>query len=90
MIEQFIVKTVLQGQGAKQPGDLTLADLLADPLMLATFERTYALVGRQATLAQAKAAMAAKEGCSDVLVTYGGTPKEAVLGLVTNVDIVRG
>jgi hypothetical protein len=90
MIEQFIVKRVLQRKDAKEPGDLTLADLLADPNMKSTFEKTYAVVDRQSTLAHAKAAMAARDGCSDVLVTYGGTSKEAVLGLVTNVDIARG
>jgi TIR domain len=90
MIEQFIVKSVLQREGAKDPGDLTLADLLADPDMKSTFEKTYAVVSRQSTLAQAKAAMVAKDNCSDVFVTHGGTPQEAVLGLLTNVEIARG
>jgi hypothetical protein len=41
-------------------------------------------------LADAKATMIARDGCSDVLVTCGGTNKEAVLGLVTNVDLAWG
>jgi hypothetical protein len=89
MIEQFIVASIMKPDGVKDPAALTLADLLQDPSMKATFEKTYAVVGRRSTLAQARAAMSAKEGCSDVFVTEAGTPGEAVLGLLTNVDIAR-
>jgi hypothetical protein len=85
MIDQFIANSYWEGQGK----DFTLADLLAVPDMKSTFEKTYVVVNRQCTLAQAKAAMVAREGCSDVFVTNGGTPREAVLGLLTNVDIAR-
>jgi hypothetical protein len=86
MIEQFMLNSMLQGADAK---DLTLEDLLADPEKRAIFEKTYAIVGRQSTLAQAKAAMAAIDGCSDVFVTKSGSPQEPVLGLLTNVEIAR-
>ena len=88
MVEQFIVKSVLQG-GEKDPGALTLADLLADQDLKSMFERSFVVVRRQSTLAQARAAMIAKEGCSDVLVTNSGGAQEAVQGLLTNVDIAR-
>jgi hypothetical protein len=89
MIEQFLVKSMLRGDGAKDPIGLTLADLLEDLEMKAVFDRSFAVVGRQSTLAEAKAAMVAKEGCSDVFVTRGGTAQEPVLGLLTNVEIAR-
>jgi hypothetical protein len=90
MIDQFLVRNiVMQREGAKGANDFTLADLLADADMKSTFERTYVVVGRQCTLAQARAAMVAKEGCSDVFVTDKGTSKEPVLGLLTNVEIAR-
>jgi hypothetical protein len=89
MIEQFIAKSIFQGESAKDPIDFTLADLLADPDMKSTFERTYAVVDRKCTLAQATAAMHAREGCSDVFVTHAGTPQEPVLGLLTNVRLSR-
>jgi hypothetical protein len=80
------MNSVLQGH---EPNALTLANLLDDPGMKSTFEKTYVVVGRQSTLAQAKAAMVAREGCSDVFVTNSGAPAEPVLGLLTNVDIAR-
>jgi hypothetical protein len=85
-IVEYIMNSVLQGH---EPNALTLANLLDDPGMKSTFEKTYVVVGRQSTLAQAKAAMVAREGCSDVFVTNSGAPAEPVLGLLTNVDIAR-
>jgi hypothetical protein len=84
------VKSVLQGGGTKDPSNFTLEDLLADPDMKSMFEKTFVVVSRQSTLAQAKAAMVAREGCSDVFVTDWGSPQEAVRGLLTNVEITRG
>jgi hypothetical protein len=88
-IEQFIVKSLLQGDTAKDAGALTLADLLADAKMKAVFEKSFVVVKRQSTLAEAKAAMIAREGCSDVFVTSGGTLQEPVQGFLTNVEIAR-
>jgi hypothetical protein len=89
MIEKFIVKQVLSIPGGSSPGELTLADLLADHEMKAMFELTFVVVKRQATIAEAKSAMLATPYCSDVCVTNGGTRDEAVLGWLTNVDIAR-
>lgn len=89
MIDQFIVKQVLAPVGGRNPGDLVLADLLADEEMKKIFEGTFVIVKRQATLAEAKSAMNARPGCNDVFVTAGGSRNEPVQGWLTNVDIVR-
>jgi hypothetical protein len=88
-IEQFIVKALLQNDPTKDPSALTLAELLADPEMKPRFEKSFAVIKRQSTLAEARAAMIAREGCSDVFVTDAGTPQEPVQGLLTNAKIAR-
>lgn len=88
MIDQFIVKHVLAG-GAATAGNLTLADLLADPEMKDIFENTFVAVKRQGTLAEATSAMLSRPSCNDVAVTAGGNLNEPVLGWLTNVDIAR-
>ena len=88
LIDQFIVKRVMT-PGGGNPSDLTLADILADNEMKAVFDNTFVIVKKQATLAEAKSAMDARKGCSDVFVTATGNPNEPVLGYLTNVDIAR-
>lgn len=88
MVDKFIVKHVLSG-GAATAGDLTMADLLADPEMKEIFEKTFVVVKRRATLAEAMSAMLTRPGCNDVFVTAEGTLNEPVQGWLTNVDIVR-
>src|SRR5687768_2666409 len=80
MIERFIVNHALFGTEGKNPGDLTLADLLADPAMKGIFETTFAVVNRRATLAEAKSAMLGTPGCLDVFATAGGSLNEPLLG----------
>lgn len=89
MIDKFIVKQVWAAGGGKSANELTLADLLADAEMKQMFENTFVVVKRQATLAEAKSAMLASPGCSDVFVTTEGGRNEPVQGWLTNVDIVR-
>jgi hypothetical protein len=89
MIDKFIVQHLLSATGGKSAGDLTLADLLSDLDMKKIFEETFVVVKRQATLAEAKGAMIARPGCSDVFVTAGGGRNEPVVGWLTNVDISR-
>lgn len=50
---------------------------------------TVAYVGRERSLADAKAAMEQRPGCQDVVVTATGDRTEAVLGWISNVDIGR-
>ena len=89
LIEQFIVNQIDSVTENVNPKSLTLDDLLNDKEMKATFENTFVVVKRQATLAEAKSAMLAKPGCSDIFVTAGGNSNEAVQGWLTNVDLVR-
>ena len=89
LIEQFIVNQLDSGENGVDIRTLTLADLLKDTDLKETFENTFAIVKRQATLAEAKSAMLAKPGCSDIFVTAGGGSNEPVQGWLTNVDLVR-
>ena len=72
MIEQFIVKRVLGQSPVTPPDQLSLSDLLSDQELRAIFEGTFVTVAEQATLAEAKNAMVARPGCSDVFVTKLG------------------
>lgn len=88
MIDKFIRRQMWEAQ-AQPPRELTLADLLDDPELRRMFEETFVVVKKSATLAEARGAMAARPGCSDVFVTDGGTHNEPVIGWLTNVDMVR-
>ena len=74
---------------AVEAGQLTLADLLANEEMKDTFENTFVVVKRQATLAEARSAMLARPSCQDVFITESGNLNEPVIGWLTNVDIAR-
>jgi hypothetical protein len=87
MIDKFIVRSVLSG--VQSATALTLADLFEDPEMKEVFDNTFVVVRKQATMAEAKGAMVARPGCSDVFVTANGTRNESVQGWLTNVDITR-
>jgi hypothetical protein len=88
MITDFMVQVALSGSGVTLD-DLTLADLFADEKMARVFESTFAVVSRQASIAEAKDAMVAKPGCNDVFVTDRGGYDEPVIGWLTNVRIAR-
>jgi hypothetical protein len=66
--------------------DATLADFLGRP-DLRTMVTKIAIVAKNTTLADAKAAMASVDGCQDVFVTATGQRTEQVVGWITNVDI---
>jgi hypothetical protein len=87
MIDKFIVRRVLSG--AQSAAGLTLSDLFNDPEMKDVFDNTFVVVRKQATLAEARGAMVARPGCSDVFVTSDGTRNQPVQGWLTNVDIAR-
>src|SRR4030095_6823893 len=89
MIDKFIVKKVLSPGGAALVADLTLSDLLEDQEMKDIFAKTFVVVKRQGTLAEAQSAMLTRPGCSDVFVTALGSLNEPVQGWLTNVDIAR-
>jgi hypothetical protein len=89
MIEQFVVNNLFAQGEATNVSELTLAELLADPELKKTFENTFVVVKRQATLAEAHSAMVTKPNCSDVFITTNGTLKEPVQGWLSNVDLAR-
>ncbi len=86
MIDKFVAENVW-GKSGKNPEDFTLADLLAEPEMKQMFENTFVVINHQCTLAEAKSAMLATPGCSDIFVTENGKRDEAVIGWLTNIDI---
>lgn len=88
MISEFMLQRALSGTSVSL-NDLTLADLFADEEMAKVFERTFVVVSRHASIAEAKDAMVARHGCNDVFVTEGGRSDEPVLGWLTNVRIAR-
>lgn len=88
MIDKFIRRQMWEA-GARPPNEFTLGDLLGDAELRRMFEETFVVVKKSATLAEAKSAMAARPGCSDVFVTENGQRNEPVIGWLTNVDMVR-
>lgn len=89
MIEQFMLNRALYGTDGKGIDDLTLADLLDDPKMKEIFAGTFSVVSKEATLAEAKAAMLKTPNCLDVFVTADGGRDEPLLGWLTNVRANR-
>jgi len=90
MVDQFLSETLMASDQHPSPSQLTLAALLANDEMKDTFENTFVVVRRQATLAEAKDAMVTRPNCRDVFITEGGNLNEPVIGWLTNVDIARG
>ena len=78
-IDEFIVARLSEASA------LTLADLLDDPVMRSVFDTTFVVLGRNATLDQARTAMSGT--IRDVFVTATGSPDEEVEGWITNVDL---
>jgi hypothetical protein len=89
MIDQFITRSILEHGDPKLIHQFTLSDLLADPDMKSMFENSFCVVSEKSTLAEAKEAMTAREGCSDVFITKTRISEEPVTGLLTNVKITR-
>ena len=86
MIMEFIAAKSFTGADTAA---LTLADLLADDEMAAMFSSTFGTVGPEATLEEARQAMAQVPGCQDVFVTANGTRDAEVLGWLTNTMFVQ-
>jgi hypothetical protein len=87
MLDQFVARRVGRGES----GDIarcSLADVLEEkPDVRSMFTTTAAFIGEEATLCDAKLAMAATRNCYDVFVTGTGDRKEPVLGWITDVII---
>ena len=82
-MEQHLLKTLRARE--EEP---TLEQLLSDAKLSPMFG-AFCVVGRRATIADARARAATIPGCQDVFVTETGSPEEPVLGYLTNVDLAR-
>jgi len=83
-IDRFIAKKAAAGMSAEQLKALTMTDLLQDDEFGKNLQKTFAIVSKAGTLADAKKAMESLGWCQDVFVTEAGTSDESVLGWVTN------
>jgi len=86
--ESTLTKFAASATPPKQVSQLTekMSDLLNDP-DLAAAVKAIAVVGPDANLAAARAAMKAVEHCNDVFVTSRGRRDDPVLGWLTNTDL---
>jgi hypothetical protein len=87
MIDEFVCRQVVHG--GRDARTLTVADLLNDPCRADTYRTTLAIVGPDADMDTALAAMNAVPGCQDVFVTADGTADTAVIGWLTNTMFTR-
>jgi hypothetical protein len=88
MIDRFLVSHVAAGGDMK---GATLADLLTKaPDLKRMFERTFAIVDKDARLSEAHTRMTSLPDCRDVFVTANGSPESPVQGWVTNVILTQG
>jgi len=87
MIDEYVRDLALAG--TVNVHDVTVHDLLNDPARAETFHTTLAVVGPEADMDQALAAMNAVPGCQDVFVTEDGTKETPVVGWLTNTMFTR-
>ncbi|HEY4900879.1 MAG TPA: hypothetical protein VIH91_08695 [Terriglobales bacterium] len=80
-IHEFIVSKL------PNTAELKVSDLLADEQMRMTFEQSFAFVGIDDTLEQARAKISGS--VRDVFVTQTGSPQEPVRGWLTEVDLAQ-
>jgi TIR domain-containing protein len=80
-IDEFIVENRLRAE------ELTVADLLTNEHMRTTFEQSFAFVGVDDTMENARAKISGN--VRDVFVTQTGLPQEPVRGLLTEVDLAQ-
>jgi hypothetical protein len=85
-IDKFIVRAVSVG---KMLPDLTLQDLLDDPVFKEVLVKGFNTLRETSSLADAKALIDRVPICLDVFVTEDGTPTTKVLGWLTNVIILE-
>ncbi|HEX8877560.1 MAG TPA: hypothetical protein VF777_12490 [Phycisphaerales bacterium] len=64
-------------------------DLLDSPEFGKQVQNACAYISKDATLAEAKAAMESRQNCQDVFITEHGRPDEPVIGWLTNNEIQR-
>ena len=77
-----------QVHAATLPPDVP-PNLLADPESLRQISQLVAFARSTATLAEAKGALDGVPGAQDIIITETGSPKEQMLGWLTNVDLAK-
>ncbi len=85
MIDKFISKEARAGEDVKA---LRLKHLLDEPDMAQLFAGSFAVIGPNATVSDAQAAMNAIDEAQDVFVTQDGTAESSALGWLTNTMFV--
>lgn len=86
-VVEFREKTQLQPQELEA---LTLEALgKKDPQLLTLFKESFATVGADSTLADAKQALESTPKCQDVFITKDGSRNSPVLGWLTNTRIME-
>jgi hypothetical protein len=83
MMEQLLLKSM-----RAKLDEPTIEQLLSD-VKLSRMFGAFCVIGRRATIADARARADAIPGCQDVFVTEQGSIEEPVLGYLTNVDLAR-
>jgi hypothetical protein len=86
VLNDFLLKKKAT-EPTKNAKDYKLSDLVAEYPWLR--ENSFATVPPAGSAAEAKAAMAQKKGCADVLVTVDGTPAGSATRWITNVDLLQ-
>lgn len=86
MIHRSVMSEFLLDADTDSP---TLDDMLAVPELKKTFSETIVFVGRDATVEDARAALAEVPGARDVFITEDGERTSPILGMVTNTDLER-
>lgn len=92
LIYKFVTQNTIKASEANQTfpvADQTLKNFLDFGDMKQEVESTFAFVGQEASLADAKNAMENLTGCQDVFVTEDGTSGTQVKGWLTNVQIAK-
>ncbi len=81
VLDQYLVKAVSAGNNLP---DISLKDLVEDPDIKLIVE-AFAVLPRDATMAEAKALLDKMPNCSDIFITENGEKDTEVIGWLTNV-----
>lgn len=85
-INAFISHTALERRPIEA---LTFGEMIAEPAHAELLRTSFGVVGENATLAEAKAALEQNRDREDVFITRSGGRDEPVLGWITDNDLVR-
>jgi hypothetical protein len=87
LLDRFVATKSLAAPPPANLSDLTLKDMMDDPVFRALLGSTFEMVREEATLAEVKSRMERTPNCQDIFVTRTGSKSEPALGWITNVII---